>query len=62
MTYETRLNCERCGQFTEFQNESKAVVRCGDCAKRHSVDSLHMVEPDKTYHRDETGELHEETP
>ena len=57
-----RLNCTGCGAFTEWESESEEVVRCADCGKRHSRDSLHMVNPRKEYARDESGALLEDPP
>lgn len=58
-----RLNCTRCGDFTHAETGStKNVVRCKDCGKRHSTHSLHFVEVDKDYERDEAGNLMEELP
>lgn len=59
-----RLNCTRCGAFREYERESERVVRCGECDKRHSKASLHVVDPDKvgSYSRDESGTLLDTTP
>lgn len=59
---ELRLNCTRCGEFTEYYDESRdnAVVRCEECDKRHSDMSLMMVDPDRRYRRDEAGTLVED--
>lgn len=58
------LNCVGCGAFTEWEAESETVVACADCGKRHSRDSLHMVNPRKvgSYERDEVGTLLEDPP
>ncbi|MFB6173379.1 MAG: hypothetical protein ABEI39_01925 [Halobacteriales archaeon] len=42
-----RLKCTSCRAFREFEREGDAVVRCGECGKRHSTDSLHAVTPDQ---------------
>lgn len=58
-----RLNCTECAEFTEFTSEKdNQAVRCDECGKRHSDDSLHVVKPGKKYERDESGELLEEPP
>lgn len=58
-----RLNCHKCGAFTEYErrkNDPKTVVRCGGCGKKHSTDSIFMVNPVKDYDRAEDGTLIEE--
>lgn len=44
-----RLECTRChggdgeapgGAYTDFEREGENVVRCVECGKRHSTDSL----------------------
>lgn len=57
-----RLNCTRCGAFTDFDKESDHVVRCAACGKRHSTDSLHGIFEGATYERDEAGNLLVDTP
>ncbi len=59
---ETRLNCTRCHEFTKWKGENKRTVKCEDCGKRHSTDSLRPVNPDKEYSRDEEGNLTEMPP
>ncbi len=39
------LRCTRCRDYTEFERVGDTVVRCVDCRKRHSTDSLHAIEP-----------------
>lgn len=39
------LRCTGCRDYTEFERIGDKVVRCVDCRKRHSTDSLHAVEP-----------------
>lgn len=58
-TWPILLNCTRCGAFTEYQTEEGEVVRCEECGKRHSTDSLHLVNPQRVghYRRDEAGTL-----
>jgi uncharacterized Zn finger protein len=54
------LNCNRCGDFVEYEakkDDPKTVVRCGECGKRHSIDSIWMVDTAKEYERDEGGVL-----
>lgn len=45
---EIMLRCTGCGVYRPFERpgKSKQVVRCVECGKRHSVDSLHAVDPD----------------
>lgn len=57
-----RLNCTRCNQFTAYNREQERVVRCGVCDKRHSNDSLHLVEPLSQFERDEDGVLESPPP
>lgn len=41
-----RLRCTACEGYRDFDRErGSQVVRCADCGKRHSTDSLHAVEP-----------------
>lgn len=41
-----KLRCTACEGFRDFDRErGSRVVRCADCGKRHSTDSLHAVEP-----------------
>lgn len=57
---ELRLNCTKCGSFEEYHRrdgDPDTVVRCGSCGKRHSPDSVFMVDPDRRYDRDESGTL-----
>lgn len=44
---EIRLRCTNCRAFRPFDRGggSKRVVYCAECGKRHSVDSLHAVDP-----------------
>lgn len=49
-----RLNCTRCGAFTEYE-EDKNSVYCEDCGKKHSHESTFAVNPEKDYPRDEAG-------
>lgn len=44
---EIRLKCTACRAYREFERASDTVVRCADCGKRHSTDSLHAVAPDE---------------
>lgn len=44
------LQCTRCEQLREFERDKKTsdgkwLVNCAECGKRHSSDSLTMVEP-----------------
>jgi hypothetical protein len=42
---EIRLKCTNCRAYREFERDGESAVRCADCGKRHSTDSLHAVEP-----------------
>ena len=62
-----RLNCTRCGTFREYDTEKQtsdggSIVRCTKCGKRHSDDSVFMVDTWKQYERDEAGNLLEDLP
>ena len=39
-----RLACTRCHGFTEWTKDGENAVRCANCKKKHSTDSLHAVE------------------
>lgn len=45
---EILLRCTACRDYQPFDrgSGSKRVVSCAECGKRHSVDSLHAVDPD----------------
>lgn len=54
------MNCHRCGAFMEFEqriDDPNTVVRCRGCGKKHSTDSVHMVDINKEYERNEEGVL-----
>ena len=58
--HELRLNCNRCGSFEEYdrkETDPESVARCVGCGKKHSTDSVYMVDPDRRYDRDESGAL-----
>lgn len=62
-----RLNCNRCVRFTRYDEEQTAsdgtvIVRCGRCGKRNSDANIHMVDPNRRFARDESGELLESLP
>jgi uncharacterized Zn finger protein len=60
MVQELRLNCTRCGSFNTYyrkDDDPETVVRCDDCGKRHSTDSVFMVDPNRRHDRDESGQL-----
>jgi len=38
------LRCTGCRAYTTFERVGETVVRCAECGKRHSTDSLHAVE------------------
>ena len=43
---EIRLRCTGCRAYRDFERQPGArAVRCADCGKRHSTDSLHAVAP-----------------
>jgi len=57
------LNCTKCGEFTvalQMKDDPKTVVRCKDCGKKHSDNSLYFVDPDDDHERDEAGNLLED--
>jgi uncharacterized Zn finger protein len=65
MASDLRVNCERCGRFTEYEVEQKradgtALVSCVECGKRHGEDSVMFVDLSQTYRRDESGVLRDE--
>lgn len=39
------LRCTGCRAYTGFERVGEAAVKCEDCGKRHSTDSLHAVAP-----------------
>lgn len=45
---EILLRCTRCQAYRPFERGERgtSVVTCAECGKRHSVDSLHAVDPD----------------
>jgi len=62
-----KLNCTSCGEFKDYYpdrdrdgNLRSDVVCCADCGKKHSDESVFMVDPRKSYERDEAGVLLEE--
>jgi len=58
-----RLNCRRCAAFTHAihrKDDPKHIVRCDGCGKKHSTDSIHFVDTNKTFDRDESGALIED--
>lgn len=62
---ELRLNCHRCGDFMEYyrkRDDPNTVIRCDGCGKKHSDDSLFMVNPNRQYDRAEDGTLLENLP
>jgi DNA-directed RNA polymerase subunit RPC12/RpoP len=61
--YALRLNCSACHAFTRYTrqlDDPTTVVRCKDCGKKHSDDSVWMVDTHTTYERDDSGALLEE--
>jgi|GEM_PF-4120620 len=44
---EIRLRCTNCRAYRAFERQGPNTVRCAECDKRHSTDSLHAVEPDE---------------
>lgn len=65
MQYDLRLNCHRCGEFQEYfrkDGDPDTVIRCDGCGKKHSDDSIFMVDLNREYERDESGVLLEDLP
>ncbi len=62
MDLEEKLNCERCGEFTDWylDEDNKNVVRCENCDKRHSRNSIYSIDSNKEYKRNQQGELLED--
>lgn len=65
--HDLRLNCVRCGAFREYEvvkstSDGGHIVDCSFCGKRHSDDSVFMVDSWKQYERDEAGNLLEDLP
>ena len=60
MTHDLRLNCTKCNDFTEYETGKNAVVRCSECGKKHSDDSVWMVKLGKDYERAADGTLLED--
>ena len=43
---EIKLRCTNCRAYREFEPKpGTQAVRCAECGKRHSRDSLHAIEP-----------------
>ena len=43
---EIRLRCTNCRAYRDFERQrGSQAVRCAECGKRHSTDSLHAVAP-----------------
>lgn len=67
MATDLRLNCTGCGTFREYEVEQRTsdggqIVRCARCGKRHSDDSVHFIDLNRKYERDEAGNLVEDLP
>lgn len=60
MSHELRLNCVECSDFTEYTHDTMTVVRCDACGKKHSDNSVWMVDTRKNYKRSESGTLLED--
>jgi len=43
--FQIRLKCTECRAYRDFERDGESVVRCADCGKRHSTDSLYAIEP-----------------
>lgn len=59
------LDCVDCGEFTEAytkKDDPDSVVRCNECGKKHSDNSLYFVDPNANHERDEAGNLIEDLP
>lgn len=41
------LRCTGCRAYTAFDRVGESAVKCAECGKRHSTDSLHAVGPDE---------------
>ena len=39
-----QLKCTNCRAYRDFERDGASSVRCAECGKRHSTDSLHAVE------------------
>lgn len=62
MAHDMRLDCVNCGRFTPFEvvketSDGGQIVDCESCGKRHSDDSVYMVDLSRKYERDEAGNL-----
>jgi len=56
-----RLNCTRCGSFEEYETGDKSsIVYCEECGKKHSDNSVHFIDINRRYERDEAGNLLED--
>lgn len=61
------LDCVGCGAFRAYEVEKRKsdggqIVRCHECGKRHSDESVYMVDADRDYERAEDGTLLEDLP
>jgi uncharacterized Zn finger protein len=67
MAWDQRLNCTKCGRFTQYEVEQETadggyIVRCESCGKRHGDTNIHTVDLSRRYKRDEAGNLLEDLP
>lgn len=61
--YDFRLNCSNCGRWTipnHKPGDPSHILRCDDCGKKHSEDSVFFIDLDRTWQRDESGALVED--
>jgi len=52
-----RLDCVECREFQEWEKGGNGTIKCEECGKRHSGDSLYTIFPDKEYERNDEGAL-----
>jgi len=57
-----KLDCVECKEFQEWRRDGNGTIKCDECGRRHSGDSLYVVFPDKDYNRNEDGVLLEVPP
>lgn len=63
--WDMRLNCSACGDWTipiQRATDPSHIFRCDDCGKKHSEDSVHFIDVERSYERDESGALVEDLP
>ena len=65
MEYDLRVNCHQCGDFHDYHRKDgdpNTVIRCDGCGKKHSDDSIYMVDLNREYARGPSGALLEDLP